>query len=110
MRARIRRGKQHVLRLDIHMDNSVPTRLMGRRLIGPMAAIAERVRHGVENMPQESLGKDKAVCASSSILTAVHRNFMGRGNTVACDTKLSDPRDLRGRHIRNRSCAWALIC
>ncbi len=63
MRVQIRRGKQHVLRLDIHVDNAVPSVLLRRRLIGPITAIAEGVRHGVEDMPQKRFGKNKAVYA-----------------------------------------------
>lgn len=85
------------------MDNAVPSGLMSRWLVGPMAAIAECVHHGVENVPQKSLRKDKAI-ALLSIMTAVYRNI-GEIYTVACDTKLSDPRSLRSQHIRNRSCA-----
>ena len=46
------------------MDNAVPFVLVRRWLVGSIAAIAEGVRHGVEDMPQKSFGKNKAVCAS----------------------------------------------
>lgn len=78
MRARIRRGKQHVLRFDVHMDNTVPTRLVSRRLIGAMATIAKRVRHGVKNMPQKSLGKNETVLRILSIMTARMQAVMER--------------------------------
>ena len=43
------------------MDNAVPSVLLRRRLVGPITAIAEGVRHGVEDMPQKRFRKDKAV-------------------------------------------------
>lgn len=44
------------------MDNAVPPTPVGRRFFGPIAAIAQGVRHGVEDMPQERFRKNKAVC------------------------------------------------
>ena len=59
----IGRGKEHVLRLYIHMNNAVPSTSVGRLLVGPIAAIAKGVYHGVENMPQKGFGKNESVCA-----------------------------------------------
>ena len=41
----IRNRKQHVLWLYIHMDDAIPSTLVGRGLVGPIAAIAEGICH-----------------------------------------------------------------
>lgn len=85
------------------MDNAVPSALTGRWLIGPIAAIAEDVRHEVEDMPQKRFRKDEAICT----LVNDDHNIEGLGgiNTVAYDTNLSNPRILRSQHTHNKSCA-----
>lgn len=60
MRFFIRHGKQHILRLYIHMDNTVPSALVGRWLVGAIGAIAESVGHGVKDMPQKRFRKNEA--------------------------------------------------
>ena len=62
MCALIRSGKEHVLRLYIHMHNAVPSTPVGRLLVGPIAAIAKGVYHGVEDMPQKGFWKNESVC------------------------------------------------
>lgn len=59
----IRSGKEHVLRFYIHMHNAVPSTPVGRLLVGPIAAIAKGVYHGVEDMPQKSFWKNEPICA-----------------------------------------------
>ena len=54
-------GKQQVLSLDVHMDNAIPSALKGMNLVGPIAAIEEGIRHGVEDVPEKGFGQDKAV-------------------------------------------------
>ena len=100
MRVWIRRGKKHVLPLDIHMDDAIPSALVGRWIVGPIAAIAEGVRHRVEDMPQKSFRKDEAVCASVNNDRGLDGLY-----TVAYGTMRSHPRNLRSRQTRNRSCA-----
>lgn len=63
MRVQIRRGKQRVLRLNIHMNNAVPAAFVRTWFVGSIAAIAEGVCHGVEDMPQKRFRKHNAVCA-----------------------------------------------
>lgn len=85
------------------MDNAVPPALTGRWIVGPITAIAEDVRHEVEDMPQKRFRKDEAI----RTLVNDDHNIEGLGgiNTVAYDTKLSNPRDLRSQHTLNKSCA-----
>lgn len=45
------------------MNNTVPSALVGPWLVGPIAAIAKGVYHRVDDVPQKSFRKNKAVYA-----------------------------------------------
>ena len=77
----IRSGKEHVLRLYIHMNNAIPSTPVGRLLVGPIAAIAKSVYHGVEDMPQKGFWKNESVCA---LVNDEHNKHVIRWNLYRC--------------------------
>ena len=63
MRVQVGRGKQHILRLDIHMDNTIPSLLVRSRSrsIGAITAETKRIRHGMEDVPEKGFREDEAI-------------------------------------------------